>query len=298
MEKVKLTNQLSYSRIIQGFWRLSHWNQSPKETLDFMKECVHLGVTTFDNADIYLAESLQGEAMALDKAFRSNIQIVTKCGIKPPIQSLFKDVKTPHYNSSKKHIIESVDNALKRLNTDYIDTMLIHRPDFLMDPQEVAEAFTEIRNSGKVLEFGVSNFTPSQIDLLSSYYKEPLVTNQIEISPLKTSSLTDGSLDKALEKRISTMAWSPLAGGRIFKDDFEQALRVRVCLNELKEKYKAESIDQIAYAWLLKHPAKIMPIVGSSKISRVKIAIKALDINLSHEDWYLILEASLGKSVD
>ncbi|MGL4850789.1 MAG: aldo/keto reductase [Clostridium sp.] len=298
MEKIKLTDNLSYSRIIQGFWRLSHWNQSAKETLDFMKECVDLGITTFDNADIYLAEALQGEAMKLDKSFRNKIQIVTKCGIKPPIETLFKDVQTPHYNSTKNHIIESVDNSLKRLNIDYIDTMLIHRPDFLMDPKEVAEAFTEIKNSGKVLEFGVSNFTPSQIDMLSSYYDGHLVTNQIEISTLKPSPLTDGSLDKALEKRISVMAWSPLAGGRIFKDDCEQALRVRACLNELKEKYKAESIDQIAYAWLLKHPAKIMPIVGSSKISRVKAAIKALDINLSHEDWYLILEASLGKSVD
>ncbi|MGL5414382.1 MAG: aldo/keto reductase [Clostridium sp.] len=298
MEKIKLTDNLSYSRIIQGFWRLSHWNQTPQETLDFMKECIDLGVTTFDNADIYLAESLQGEAMKLDKGIRNQIQIVTKCGIKPPIQSLFKGVSTPHYNSTKKHIIESVDNSLQRLGVDYIDTMLIHRPDFLMDPHEVSEAFTEIKASGKVLEFGVSNFTPSQLDLLTSFYKEPLVTNQIEVSVLKTTSLTDGSLDKALEKRISTMAWSPLAGGRIFKDDCAQALRVRASLNDLKEKYNAESIDQIAYAWLLNHPAKIMPIVGSSKISRVKTAIKALDINLSHEDWYTILEASLGKSVD
>ncbi|MGL5649190.1 MAG: aldo/keto reductase [Clostridium sp.] len=298
MEKIKLTDNLSYSRIIQGFWRLSHWNQTPQETLDFMKECIDLGITTFDNADIYLAESLQGEAMKLDKGIRNQIQIVTKCGIKPPIQSLFKGISTPHYNSTKKHIIESVDNSLKRLGVNYIDTMLIHRPDFLMDPQEVSEAFTEIKASGKVLEFGVSNFTPSQLDLLTSFYKEPLVTNQIEISVLKTTGLTDGSLNKTLEKRISTMAWSPLAGGRIFKDDCAQALRVRASLNDLKEKYNAESIDQIAYAWLLKHPAKIMPIVGSSKISRAKTAIKALDINLSHEDWYTILEASLGKSVD
>ncbi|WP_297629912.1 aldo/keto reductase [uncultured Clostridium sp.] len=298
MERVKLTDELSFSKIIQGFWRLGHWNQTPEETLNFMKSCIDMGITTFDTADIYLSETYQREAMNLDKTIRNQIEIVTKCGIKPPIESLFKDVTTPHYNSTKEHIVNSIDNSLIRLGVDYIDVALIHRPDFLMDPVEVADAFNTIKKQGKVREFGVSNFTPSQVNLLDSFYDGKLVTNQIEFSTLHTTPLSDGSLDQSLLKDMPIMAWSPLAGGKLFKDDCEQAMRVRACLNDLKEKYSAKSIDQLAYAWILKHPAKIMPIVGSSKILRVKTAISALDINLSHEDWYLILQAALGKSVD
>lgn len=297
MERIKLTDDLSFSRIIQGFWRLSNWGQTPSETLKFMNNCIELGITTFDTADIYMSETYQREAMKLDKTIRNKIEIVTKCGIKPPIEGLFKDVKTPHYNSTKDHIINSVDNSLIRLGVDNIDVVLIHRPDYLMDPSEVAEAFNEIKKAGKVREFGVSNFTPSQFNLLASYYDGKLVTNQIEISPLTVSAFEDGSIDNAMINHSSLMAWSPLAGGKLFKDDCEQAMRVRASLNELKEKYSVSSIDQIAYSWLLKHPAKIMPIVGTSKISRVKQATSALNINLSHEDWYYILESSLGRSV-
>lgn len=297
MERIKLTDDLSFSRIIQGFWRLSNWGQTPSETLKFMNNCIELGITTFDTADIYMSETYQREAMKLDKTIRNKIEIVTKCGIKPPIEGLFKDVKTPHYNSTKDHIINSVDNSLIRLGIDNIDVVLIHRPDYLMDPSEVAEAFNEIKKAGKVREFGVSNFTPSQFNLLASYYDGKLVTNQIEISPLTVNAFEDGSIDNAMINHSSLMAWSPLSGGKLFKDDCERAMRVRASLNELKEKYCASSIDQIAYAWLLKHPAKIMPIVGTSKISRVKQATSALNINLSHEDWYYILESSLGRSV-
>ncbi len=297
MERIKLTDDLSFSRIIQGFWRLSNWGQTPSETLKFMNNCIELGITTFDTADIYMSETYQREAMKLDKTIRNKIEIVTKCGIKPPIEGLFKDVKTPHYNSTKDHIINSVDNSLIRLGVDNIDVVLIHRPDYLMDPSEVAEAFNEIKKAGKVREFGVSNFTSSQFNLLASYYDGKLVTNQIEISPLTVSAFEDGSIDNAMINHSSLMAWSPLAGGKLFKDDCEQAMRVRASLNELKEKYSVSSIDQIAYSWLLKHPAKIMPIVGTSKISRVKQATSALNINLSHEDWYYILESSLGRSV-
>ena len=297
MERIKLTDDLSFSRIIQGFWRLSNWGQTLSETLKFMNNCIELGITTFDTADIYMSETYQREAMKLDKTIRNKIEIVTKCGIKPHIEALFKDVKTPHYNSTKDHIINSVDNSLIRLGVDNIDVVLIHRPDYLMDPSEVAEAFNEIKKAGKVREFGVSNFTPSQFNLLASYYDGKLVTNQIEISPLTVNAFEDGSIDNAMINHSSLMAWSPLSGGKLFKDDCEQAMRVRASLNELKEKYSASSIDQIAYAWILKHPAKIMPIVGSSKISRVKQATSALNINLSHEDWYYILESSLGRSV-
>lgn len=297
MERIQLTDELSFSRIIQGFWRLSHWGQTPSETLKFMEQCIEIGITTFDTADIYMSETYQREAMKLDKNIRNKIEIVTKCGIKPPIEALFNDVKTPHYNSTKEHIINSVDNSLIRLGVDNIDVVLIHRPDYLMDPSEVAEAFNEIKKAGKVREFGVSNFTPSQFNLLKSYYDGKLVTNQIEISPLTVDAFEDGSIDNAMLNHSSLMAWSPLAGGKLFSDDCEQSMRVRASLNELKEKYSVSSIDQIAYAWLLKHPSKIMPIVGSSKISRVKQASSALNINLSHEDWYYILESSLGRSV-
>lgn len=297
MEKVKLGDKLEVSRIIQGFWRTKHLGLSDGELLDFMKGCIELGVDTFDTADIYLSEANQGRAMALESSLRDKIKIITKCGIKPQ-NELFPEVKTLQYNSTKEHIVKSVDNSLKRLGVEYIDLLLIHRPDFIMNPEEMAEAFLEIEKKGKVLNFGVSNFKPSQISMLQSYVSQKLITNQIEISPLKLEPFIDGSLDYCLEKRIKPMAWSPLAGGRIFKGESETANRVKSTLDRIKNEIGAKSIDEVAYGFLLKHPAKILPIVGSHKIQRVQSAINGLEINLTQDQWYEIWQSSLGRNID
>lgn len=297
MQRIKLTDDLSFSRIIQGFWRVNSWNKSNEELLKFMEECIELGVTTFDTADIYMSEEAQGRAMKLKPSIREGIEIVTKCGIKPP-GNLFDDVKVPHYDSSKKHIIESVDNSLLRLGVDYIDVVLIHRPDFIMNPEEMAEAFNEIRKAGKVREFGVSNFKASQFNMLKSYYDGKIVTNQLELSPTYLDYFRDGTLDCMMENRIAPMAWSPLAGGRIFTKDEEREVRLRKTLEKIASENGAKSMDEVIYAWLLMHPAKIMPIVGSSKIERVKTAVDSLNVSINREQWYEIWQSSLGRNID
>ncbi|MEG1002014.1 aldo/keto reductase [Clostridium sp.] len=297
MERVKVNEELSMSRIIQGFWRLSHWGFSNEDTLKLIEECIERGVTTFDNADIYMAESLQGDGMKLKPSIREKMEIVTKCGIKP-VCPLFKDNDMLQYDSSKKHILKSVDDSLLRLGSDYIDLLLIHRPDFIMDPEEIAEAFDILKNNGKVRNFGVSNFKPSQFDMLSSYTNVPLVTNQIEVSPLHLDPFIDGTLDNCLKNRVHPMAWSPLAGGRIFTSTDEQAVRLRRTLERIKEEISANSIDEVIYAWLLMHPSKIMPIVGSSKIERLDSAINGMNLNFTKSHFYEIWQSSLGKNID
>lgn len=299
MERVQLKEDLQFSRIIHGLWRLADWKQSDQETLALLEQCLELGITTFDNADIYgdySCEELFGKALALKPELREKMELVTKCDIK-----LLSDQRPEHgikhYDTSKKHIIWSAENSLKKLGVDSIDVLLIHRPDPLMDPAEVAEAFRQLKQDGKVKHFGVSNFLPSQFDMLSSYLDEPLVTNQIEISVTHLEEFHKGSIDKCLEKRIAPMAWSPLAGGRIFSGDDERSTRVRQTLEKIAGEVGAASIDQVMYAWLLRHPANIMPIVGSGKIERVKSAVEALNINLTREQWFDIWTSSLGHEV-
>lgn len=296
MKRIKISDNVEFSRIVQGMWRANKWDKSPKELLKFMEQCVELGITTFDTADIYMTEELQGNAMSLKKSLRNNIELITKCGIKIPGKS--ENCKVHHYDSTKKHIKYSVENSLKRLQTHHIDLLLIHRPDYLMNPEEMAEAFNELHNEGKVLSFGVSNFKPSQVDMLNSYLDFPLVVNQVEISPMKLDSFMDGTLDNCLKNRMKPMAWSPLAGGRIFNEKDEISVRLMNTLNKIKEISKATSIDEVIYAWLLYHPSNIIPIVGSGKYERVKLASNSLNVNLTRENWYEIWQNAIGKEID
>jgi predicted oxidoreductase len=202
-----------------------------------------------------------------------------------------------HYDTSRANIVGSAEESLRLLGTDYLNVLLIHRPDLLMDPDEVAEAFTALRQSGKVLHFGVSNFTPSQFDLLASRLDFPLVTNQIEVSVLSLDLLHDGTVDQCLHRAIAPMVWSPLAGGRIFSEDSERGVRVRGALQALGQELGGASLDQVALAWLLAHPARFIPILGSSKIERIRSAAGAEALCLSREQWFTIWSASTGTPV-
>jgi predicted oxidoreductase len=296
MEQIKLSDTLYLSRIVQGFMRLSEWNMTKEERLNFIEQCIDIGITSFDHADIYggyTCEELFGEALALKPELREKIQLITKCGIKL-ISPNRPEHRVKHYDTSKKHIIKSVDNSLKNLRTDYIDLLLIHRPDPFMNPEEVAEAFDTLYTQGKVRNFGVSNFTPSQFNMLSSYLKMPLVTNQIEISVMQYENFQNGTIDLCLEKRIPPLAWSPLAGGKVFTSDDEKSVRLRNTLEKIAKELNVDGIDKVMYAWLLNHPAKIIPIVGSGKINRVKRAVESIDIRLDKQQWFEILEASRG----
>lgn len=299
MERVKIKDDLEFSRIVHGYWRLMDWNLSSNELSNLIEEAYNLGITTVDHADIYgnfCCEEKFGEALSLNKGLREKLQIVTKCGIKFP--SVNRPENKSHcYDTSKEYIIKSAERSLKNFNTDYLDVLLIHRVDALLNPEEVAEAFHKLKNDGKVRYFGVSNFLPSQFNMLNSYLDNELVTNQVEISPLCLNAFEDGTLDLMLEKRVKPMAWSPLAGGRIFKGSEDRALRVRNVLNKIKEEVGARDIDEVAYAWLLMHPSKIMPIVGSGKLDRIKSAVRATEILLTRDQWFEIYVASRGVDI-
>ena len=293
MEKVKLSNSLEMSRIVHGHWRLM------EELLKLVEEVNELGITTIDHADIYgnfCCEEKFGDALNLKKGLREKLQIVTKCGIKFP--SVNRPENKSHcYDTSKEHIIKSAERSLKNFKTDYLDLLLIHRVDALLNPEEVAEAFSKLKNEGKVRNFGVSNFLPTQFNMLNSYLDEKLVTNQIEVSPLNLEHFENGTLDLMLEKRVKPMAWSPLAGGRIFKGEDEASIRVRKVLNKIKEEVSAKDIDEVVYAWILMHPSKIMPIVGSGNLDRIKSAVRATDLNLTRDQWFEIYVTGRGRDI-
>ncbi|MEK6214553.1 MAG: aldo/keto reductase family oxidoreductase, partial [Vibrio fluvialis] len=279
--KVTIASQgPEFSELVQGYWRLGEWGMTAQERLTFLKQHLELGITTVDHADIYgnyECEQLFGEALALEPSLREQLQIVTKCDIKL-CSAKFPERKINHYDTSAAHIYQSVNNSLERLHVNEIDVLLIHRPDVLMDADEVAEAFTELHKVGKVKHFGVSNFSPAQFELLQSRLGKPLVTNQVEINPLNFDVAHDGTLDQMQMLRTRPMAWSCLGGGAIFNGDSEQAQRVRAVLEELREELGAESIDQVIYAWVRALPSKPLPIIGSGKIERVQAAVEALDL--------------------
>lgn len=286
------------SRLILGVWRMAEWQQSPQETLALIQQCVELGVTTFDHADIYgnyTCEELFGTALQASPQLRSQIQLISKCGIKLVSQNRPAH-QLKHYDTSRDHILTSVDHSLQALQTDYLDVLLIHRPDPLMDADEVAEVFSQLKQAGKVLHFGVSNFSPSQLDLLASRLAFPLVTNQIEISVMHLDAFTDGTLDQCQRLKIAPMAWSPFAGGQLFQGQTPKAVRVRQAVEAIAQSLGA-SLDQVALAWLLTHPAQIVPILGTGNLDRIRRAVEAENLKLSREQWFTLWTASTGVNV-
>ncbi|BCL42581.1 aldo/keto reductase [Enterobacter roggenkampii] len=284
-----------FSRFVMGYWRLMDWNMSPLQLASFIEEHIDLGVTTVDHADIYggyQCEAAFGEALKLVPALRDRMEIVTKCGIATTAKP---EHALGHYITDSAHIIKSAERSLVNLATDRIDLLLIHRPDPLMDADEVAEAFLNLHQSGKVRHFGVSNFTPAQFALLQSRLPFTLATNQVEISPVHQPLLLDGTLDQLQQLRIRPMAWSCLGGGRLFNDDEFQPLRNE--LDTIARELNAESIEQVVYAWILRLPSKPLPIIGSGKIERVRSALAAEELQMTRQQWFRIRKAALGYDV-
>jgi predicted oxidoreductase len=293
------TNGPSVSRLAHGLWRLAEWGWSIEQTRAAIDLCLEHGITTFDHADIYggyTCEQRFGAALAEAGIDRRSIQIVTKCGIK-----LVSPNRPGHriksYDTSTEHIIASVDNSLKCLNTEYIDLLLIHRPDPLMDPDEINRAFVTLRDCGKVRHFGVSNFLPSQFDSLAFQLDVPLVTNQVEYSVMHLAAHSDGTIDQCHRLAIRPMAWSPLGGGRLFHQDSEQAAHLREILGRIARDLGGASIDQVALAWVLRHPVRFVVVVGTGSTTRIRKAVEAMDIVLSREQWFEIWRASMGRDV-
>ncbi len=289
----------SFSRLALGFWRLTEWRLNQTELEQMVNTCLDMGLTTFDHAAIYgsyTCEEIFGTVLKANPAWRSKMELVTKCGIKMVSPNRPAHTIT-HYDTSKAHIIDSVEKSLTNLQTDYLDVLLIHRPDQIMDADEVAETFNQLKQAGKVLNFGVSNFLPFQFDLLASRLDFPLVTNQIEFSVAKLDALYDGTLDQCQRLRVSPMIWSPLGGGSLFRDNSEQATRLRQALSTVGAQLGGATIDQVALAWILAHPAKTVPVLGSGNMERIKQMVKADYLKLSREQWYTIWRASTGKNV-
>ena len=276
-----------FSRIISGAWR---WNLPETTVHALIESSLACGITTFDHADIYgdhNNEAIFGNILRKDPSLRRKMELVTKCGIKFP--SAHRPASwVKHYDTSKEHIRWSAENSLKTLATDYIDLLLIHRPDPLLNPEEVAGAFTALKQSGKVLHFGVSNFTPAQFEMLQSYLSFPLVTNQIEISLATHAPMFDGSLDILMKHRVAPMAWSPLGGGKLLKDD--------AAVFSKAGKYAATQ-TQMALAWLLKHPSGIFPVIGTAKPDRIRESADAINIQLDLQDWFEMLKIVQGKEM-
>ncbi len=299
MIRTHLTPDFSISRIVHGHWRLNDWNLSPQELLTFSKKAIELGVTTIDHAAIYgnySCEKRFGEALKLDPRFREKIEIVTKCGLNL-ISSKFPERAIKHYDFSYQHIVSSAENSLKQFGIEQIDVLLLHRPSPLYNPHEVARAFTDLKNAGKVAHFGVSNFTPQQFSTLNSFLTDKLITNQIELSPYNLEHFDNGNIDFLIQNNVKPMAWSPLAGGKLLTETNEKAVCIQKVLAKIAKQKNDAAIEEIAYSWLLKHPVEIIPIVGSGKFERLAYAVKALQIDLSTEEWFEIYQAITGKPV-
>lgn len=289
----------SFSAFVQGYWRMSDWQRSPQEHLSFLNQHIELGVTTVDHAHVYgnpSCETLFGEALKLSPSLRDKIEIITKCGI-DLISPDNQDEKVNHYNSSREAVLSSVDLSLSRLGVESVDVLLIHRPDYLMELDELAEAFDTLKQAGKVQHFGVSNFSDTQYASLQSRLDSSLVTNQVEINPLNTAVLDDGTLDQLQTLRVRPMGWSCLAGGRFFSEESEQIVRTKYILNKVAEEIGADSIDQVLFAWARRLPSKPVPIIGSGNIERVRSAVASQSLTLTNEQWYRIWVAAKGHGV-
>jgi len=297
--KLRLSDELTFSRIIHGHWRLASWGLPPQELLSFTEQLLEWGVNTFDHADIYgdySCEKLFGDALSLKPSLRHKVRLVSKCGIKLK-SAKYPGRKTNIYDYSKEHIIGSVENSLRNFQTDRIDLLLLHRPAPFFDPGEVAEAFSELKASGKVLHFGVSNFIPDQFEMLQTHLDDKLVTNQLEISPYCLEHFANHNMDFLLREQVYPMAWSPLAGGSIFSPKDERAQILVNTIRDIAHELDIIEPEVVIYAWLLKHPARIMPVVGSGRPKRVKLAVDSLAVEMSLEQWYRIYIAGKGEEL-
>jgi len=268
-------------------------NCSTSQMIELMNTCLENGITSFDHADIYgdyTTEEAFGKAFGESQIKRNEIQLISKCGIQMISEKRSNSIK--HYEYSKEYIIASAEQSLKNLQTDYLDLLLLHRPSPLMQPDEIAEAVEKLKIEGKILDFGVSNFTPSQSNLIET--KTKINYNQIEFSITHLEPMLDGSLDHMLANRITPMCWSPL--GTVFRNDNEQSQRILKVTNELAAKYDVPN-EIILLAWILKHPARILPVCGTSDKNRLSQLMIATTIEMELQDWFMLWTASTGNNV-
>jgi predicted oxidoreductase len=282
------------SPIIAGTMNWGVWDKklTTSEMVHLINLCIENKITTFDHADIYggyTTEAEFGKAFGESKISRDKMQLISKCGIQ---LTDGRNNTIKHYNYSKDYIIWSVENSLKNLKTDYLDVFLLHRPSPLMVADEIAEAVEKLKSEGKIIDFGVSNFTAWQTELIRQ--KTEISYNQVQFSATHFEAMLDGSFDYMQLHNIIPMSWNPL--GTVFREDIEQTRRLKKLLAKLVEKYHVGS-DTILLAWVLKHPAKVVPIAGTVNIARIQSLMKAKELELDQEDWFAIWTESIGNDV-
>lgn len=298
MEKIYLSDSgPKVSPAIYGFYRWHAEVDNPAATMEkIVHLCLELGINTFDHADIYGAyqcEELFGKILGRQSFKREDVVLFTKCGLTIPHPD-HPEVRVKHYNTSREHILESVNNSLRKLKTDYIDIFLLNNLDPLSNLEETAITLRQLKESGKVKNIGVCNFSVFQHQLLTSYLRVPIVTNHIELNLLNTSALDNGQVDYIKQKYMRPLASAPLASGRIANGRDEVAIRVRKQLEKIAPKYNAD-IESIAVAWLVKLGA--LPLIGTSSEQRIRNIANAFSIDLDRQDWYELYTASRGDLV-
>lgn len=289
------------SDVIYGTWRLLA--DEPRPTVADLASrfelCLELGINTLDTAEIYgryTVEAAIGEVFRARPDLRDRFTLVTKCGIDVPSEEK-ATARLPHYNASADNLVACAEKSLRLLQVDCIDVLLVHRPDWLCRADDTAAGLNRLIAEGKIRHAGVSNYTWHQYELLSACVDRPLVTNQIEASLLRMDALYDGTLAQCEQRGVRPMAWSPLAGGRLFDPQNEAAVRVRRCMDGLRDKYDGAADDALAFAWVMAHPSRPVTIIGTNQPDRIRSQARASQIRLDRQDWYALWEAAQGHSV-
>lgn len=290
-----------FSALAFGTWRLfdNPARATPQGLLELLKVCLDCGITTIDTAEIYggyRVEELVGAALALDPGVKQRMELITKAGIYVP-NAFHPERRFAHYNASAARLVKSAEKSLRWLGVDVLDCLLVHRPDWLASIDETAAGLNQLLQEGKIRSAGVSNYSASQFAALSSRMDQPLVTNQVEFHPFHVDPIGDGVFDQCQERRVRPMAWSPLAGGRLFAEGDAAAARLRAACAAMAERYQGASADQLVLAWIVAHPARPIPVLGTTRAERVPAAAAALDLALRREDWYGLWEAAQGRRI-
>ena len=297
MDRVCLTNDVSFSRIVYGMWRLDEDDTSPAHIRAKIDACLAQGITTIDQANIYggyTAEAFFGGALKDDPGLRSKIEIVSKCDIVAPV-GRFESARVKHYDTSAAHISGQIDQSLRDMGTDYLDLLLIHRPDPLMDHHETGKTLDDAVASGKVRAVGVSNFKPWDFTLLQSAMSTPLATNQIEISLTTNDAFTNGDIGFLQERGLPPMAWSPLGGGSLFSSSAAEKALTDTLARIAEE--NGTDTAAVAIAWLLAHPVGILPVMGTNRIARIETFSDAFKVNMDRQTWFELYTAAIGREV-
>jgi predicted oxidoreductase len=288
------------SQLAYGLWRLGDDPRGAKTAYirEKIDACLECGITTFDHADIYglyTCEGLFGRALAESPSLRAKMEIITKCSINVPCENR-PGVRVAHYDASAAAIERCVERSLRELRTDYIDLLLIHRPDWLTSAEETARGLAQVVRSGKVRHVGVSNYSVHQFALLEQFLEAPLVTNQVEVNLLHMDAIYDGTLDQCQARGVHPMAWSPLAGGRLLTGSDEAGLRTRAALARIAPEYHATA-EQLALAWVGMLPSQPQIVIGTNRIERVRAAADSVRITLDRQHWYELWEAAKGHRI-